>query len=814
MAKLPISKFLTQRLKEYDSTFELRQGTGFESLFFKPLEFIVQPLRDEADQIQIAQSFRRILLTGNPDTFSEEAVDALAHNLFVFRNTGSKSGGVARVYYNNAVDREWPTGGATFTGSNGALYSNPAPFAITRGTMGAQIETGLFFYDIPVVSKSAGSFDLATGGLVSLAGDSEAISVTNKLPLTGGLVKETNTQLITRTQNSIAVRDLVTGKGFSAVLLQNFPASIVELQPIGMGDPEMMRDIIFNTHAGRQVDGYVKTPAIQTGTLDVVGLLIDTTRQAHASANVQLVGTLPSYLGNPNLDHTGGLTAKVSQVKPNRAAAFISTVDLTGPVDLSGTPYISIGIDGVYKDIYLPGALPSATTRSEIISAVNAAFGLAVLSVFGVGLQLRSLVPGLASQVVIRPPALGTSASMQIFGLNTTGTFVYQGDGPRTFNAGIDYILAEPAGMLARLIGGNQVPQQVLTGQTSALSAVFTDATLGVFTNAAVGDVVTIETGADAGDYRIVTKTSVQSLVLDAPLTASASVSYHINRTAIKDGERVYVDYYYNPLSVDIGPLVLLDPDTRTRGVRPGRDAFTIKDVAFLRTLSVELIDPLTKEGLGTFLKGGGGYGVGGYGAGPYGVGSGPDYRIVVNSPTERFSAFEDSFITINSAFQGYSLRVTYEYVPEVLTFHNFVRSPAERVLDGDLLMKHFLPAYVSGEIQYTVDKTNSSIPDNATMTTLLREFINLRKAGSRLVFSTLEQFMTRVTDPFDRFGTRVNSFQLTAKVHNTDGSTTVLSGVDALEVPTPVPFPKFTTKPISPRIVHWIADNIILTRL
>src|ERR1035437_3661480 len=150
MAQLPIGSFLTTRLQEYDSSFELRTGTGFEALFFKPMEFIVQPLRDEANTLFIAQSFRRILQTDTPDTFDTEAVDALASNLFVNRRQGGFSGGVGRVFFNEPFAKEYPANGAVFQGSGGQVYTNPAPFVITAAEMSAQIENGLYYYDIPL----------------------------------------------------------------------------------------------------------------------------------------------------------------------------------------------------------------------------------------------------------------------------------------------------------------------------------------------------------------------------------------------------------------------------------------------------------------------------------------------------------------------------------------------------------------------------------------------------------------------------------------------------------------------------------------
>ena len=137
-----------------------------------------------------------------------------------------------------------------------------------------------------------------------------------------------------------------------------------------------------------------------------------------------------------------------------------------------------------------------------------------------------------------------------------------------------------------------------------------------------------------------------------------------------------------------------------------------------------------------------------------------------------------------------------------------------ERVLDGDILIKHFVPAYVSGTIEYSVDPTDTSIPDNDTLQTMVQEFVNDLKSGSELQYSDIKQYICRVTDPYDKYGTYVKDFELSAKVHNMDGSAIVVTGQHKLVIPTLDPFPKDTDKPISPRIGHWLGDDITLVRL
>lgn len=821
MATLPIAEFLKQRLSEYDPDFELRKGTGFESLFFKPLQFIVQPLRDEADQIQTAQSFRRILQTEEPDDFDEEAVDGLVSNLFVERVTGSRASGVARAYFSQAVEREYPAGGAVFVGNNGVNYSNPSPFLITRGRMGGQIENGLYYFDIPVRADQPGkNTNLEEGGLVSLLNDPDAVSVTNKSPLAGGLNKESNTELIERTKNSVAVRDLVVGKGFNGILFESFAGQIRELQQIGMGDEEMMRDVIFNTHIGGKIDGYFAGANLKIGEADFVGLLIDTTRQAKSSKNLELTNEDWKELGNGSIDRSDSKIPIVRQVKPKSKATYLSPVDLSNPIDLTNDQRIKMTVDGITREFRVAGASVGATTRNEVVNLINNAFGVDVAFPEGDSFILKSTKSGSSAEVILDDPDTMTSGSAlaEVFGLaEGSGPYIFKGDGPIEFVEALHYEIDDQNGRIRRLVGNNVLGSDTspeTSGEVQSGSKEFDDQTLAQFNQVAENDLLIVTSGSNAGQYRILNKVSPNKLEVDKEFAATETgVSYYIQRTGIKDGELVYTQYWYNPLSIDVGGLVLLD-ENGNRGIRPGREDRTITDTAFVRIRKIELIDPLTKEPIGQELDGTGGFGQGGFGQGAFGVGSKAEYRLVVNEPTARFSMFEDSYIVIDQAYQGLSFKVTYDWAPETEDLHNFVRSANERVLDGDILMKHFIPAFVSGEIRYSVDETDSSVPSNESLTASVKDFINSRKSGEELQYSDIIQFILRQVDPFHRYGANVEPFTLTARVHNTDGSTTVVTGEKGLEIKKPDPFPKFTKRPLSPRITHWFADEIVLVRV
>ena len=471
--------------------------------------------------------------------------------------------------------------------------------------------------------------------------------------------------------------------------------------------------------------------------------------------------------------------------------------------------------DGVSTAAKIKAAIESNPYAMDLISLL--------ISGAGTNVQVASTPLGL----------IGGSALTKIFGLTVPTEFA--GDGPIVFTQDLHYSVDTAYGTISRVLGSAIVSDgsdPVTTGVAESGSSTFTDPTYEIFADVAVNDILTVNPwGSDPQDapladpstwrkdYRVLSVSDDSTLILDEELNYDKTgVVYWIQRTGIKHGENIYIQYWFNPLSIDIGPLVKLDylgdAYSGTRGIRPGREEMTITEVSFLRINKIEIVDPITYEPTGEILATGGGYGEGGYGEGPYGIGSGSDYYMVVNSPTERFSAFEDSFIVLHPSLVGLSIRIDYDCTPECLNMHNFVRSENERVLDGDILMKHFLPAYISGTIVYRIDSTDSTILSNDDLTAALKEFINIQPAGSNLEISEVYQFLARSTDPYDRYGTYIQPFKLTAMIHNTDGSTTVVSSSDSLVVPTLKPFPRDTARPLSPKITHWVADNLVLERI
>lgn len=930
-----IEDFIKTRIAEYNPQFETRTGTPYGDLFVKPNAFIYQPFVDVFNQTQINQSLRKILSLPYPDSYNEEIVDDFGANLFVSRRAGSKSRVKGRVFYAAPVDRNYPTGTAILTSSSGLLFLNFAPFAITAADMANNRDGSLYYFDIEVEAEAEGSsYNLQPGDLVSISGDTDAVSVTNiGSAYVSGSDREKNTAYINRTQSSIAVRDLNVGKGINGLLFENFPY-LSEIRSIGFKDPEMMRDIRYNSHYGAHTDIYIKTPALQIASEDIIGLVFDTTREIKSN----LVKQIPNLsfddqeadLANPFIV-TGSATVTENSL-PLPASINTSSFSFSGGdinYGSSSNRYIKLQVDSFPPvNIKVSGAISGATTLTEVIGQVNAAVGYQVMKSINSNTgQVKSLVSGANSQIIFSLPdsprvsaltflfgaANGGSRPCQFFGAGTymghsvpansflflkngvagldtiptlpsvgdhfvvtgsglnsgaravvssiamitiAGTDHYEiatdltfapGAGPVNCQfyslpvstvlgytpiqplEGIDFEIDYENGKIKRL--PSATPTRILSGQTiqgprsdgsSTLGQAYFDIPVGpggfISSRVGIGDDVFITAGTNTvingKSYKVVGVTSESRLVLENKFKIDVQ-SFGAGTSDIAftiTSNKVYsITYKYNPISVDIGNMVALDDNATTRGIRPGRESYTLTKMAFIDMISIEEIDPDTKEGLGVFLQeylGGttAGFGRGPYGKGPYGIGNGSPFYYRVLRPHERFSAFEDSLIVFRPELFGKSYRFTYYSAPEVVTVHDFCRSDNERVTCADILVKNFIPAFVNFSIEYRVDPTDISVPTNDVLTQDVRAAVEALPSGSALESSDIVQFFIQ--------GKYIKlPFTMQARVVKPNGSTQMISSTDTVSYPATT-LPIETADPTTARITHFYPGNITLTRV
>ncbi len=115
-----------------------------------------------------------------------------------------------------------------------------------------------------------------------------------------------------------------------------------------------------------------------------------------------------------------GVLAADATGEPETSAAIEGEVDLRHVVDLTGSRWLRIGVDGGDpQDVDVAGPRPRATSLDEIVAAIDGALGQPVAQAVAGRLRLVSPTPGPAGSLALGPPA--PEDALQVVGL-TPGT--------------------------------------------------------------------------------------------------------------------------------------------------------------------------------------------------------------------------------------------------------------------------------------------------------------------------------------------------------------------------------------------------------
>jgi hypothetical protein len=369
-------------------------------------------------------------------------------------------------------------------------------------------------------------------------------------------------------------------------------------------------------------------------------------------------------------------------------------------------------------------------------------------------------------------------------------------DGAVSYEEGTDYVVLDETGVISRPPGSTIFHTTGAGGVTSGKQLTCA----GAFNNARPGMQLTVLAPSSvAKRYTIRTKLSSDIIEIYGTFAANVGgVSFQVD-------DILAVSYFYNPCSVDI---VAASRSSE-------RDDYTIKDVPVLLFRAAEVLDPLSGETTGETLNMNGGYGYGGIGYGPYGIGTEADYRLVVPTPTLRFSSRESNYLEFLQKHIGVSVRLSYLHAPSILPIQAFCDDRDNQTEAASLLVRNFIPVFVSNdsEIEYGIPASSEATAITAdAMTALVKSFIDDVDAGKALEFSDIVDLLYSNGAERVDLGTLMKTYGV---IHHTDGSIEFVDATAAglLSIPEEA-IPDPTDKPLSPRIARFIAETITLKRV
>ena len=262
-----LQTFLSEQIPEADFT----EGSAFRDISIKAFALIFAYFTNENDTTRNRQALKN-LATLPSSTEVDELVDEVLSNWFIERKDGSLSRGVALAHLSERVSITVPTGRRVFrTDSTPFVLDADEDLVIPADDLlpvfspaGAVTE---YLARIPLVATAVGAdFNIEPGTFIDAAEfGTDVLYLENKIRFQGGTDTETTAALLSRAQDAVALRALVNQRSISTVLLDEFPL-IKKVLAVGMGDPEMIRDIVSNfapsvtAHVGGHVDVYVDLP--------------------------------------------------------------------------------------------------------------------------------------------------------------------------------------------------------------------------------------------------------------------------------------------------------------------------------------------------------------------------------------------------------------------------------------------------------------------------------------------------------------------------------------------------------------------------
>lgn len=275
-----LEQFLTDEVPEGDFT----RGTALRDLTVQALAAVVAFLRADATQIRQMQSLISVkAATGGDAEALADAVTGILSNFFVTPKGGGKARGFAIGHAAQQVDVFISTS-VRFTYSQGIVFVVDStdtlfiPAAELIPIIDANGDVLDYEFRVPLVAVATGeTYNVEPALFTSFDRFNPYVThVESTSKFSGGAGPETVDAILARAPNAVSVRNLINNRSIAATLDDNFD-DIETILVVGMGDPEMQRDVVptiapnLRFHVGGAVDIYLRTPLVETSFTGAVG---------------------------------------------------------------------------------------------------------------------------------------------------------------------------------------------------------------------------------------------------------------------------------------------------------------------------------------------------------------------------------------------------------------------------------------------------------------------------------------------------------------------------------------------------------------
>lgn len=285
---IDIKNLIIEKIKELNPSLDTRVGSVIRDVLINPLSSLLAEYQRDHDSVLTRHTLTDLTL------LSEEELDAVAANFLVTRNTGAKSVGFVKFYFNAPRSFSLPAGTILET-ADGLEYETLATFSITSFQMQQNIsefpnyDTG----DISVRSLKRGTvYNISKGTalvITDIAGTTPTKVVASN-NFSGGTPTEDNTAFFNRLLEEVQNTSLASPRAIKSRITELVPDTVA-VDVIGAGHPLMIRDFTsyitdvasYKTEDFRYVYSGIHSGAYDKGHIALVGNFVDTDETAVVS---------------------------------------------------------------------------------------------------------------------------------------------------------------------------------------------------------------------------------------------------------------------------------------------------------------------------------------------------------------------------------------------------------------------------------------------------------------------------------------------------------------------------------------------------
>lgn len=221
----------------------------------------------------------------DPRIHTLDSAQDLLGALFVPLEEGGRSFGKFRFYYTAPIS-EIIRPESVIIAANGMRFVPTETQSISQAEMRLNYRNGRYYFDVSAVATTPGvTGNLSVGSAVRCPSVTRSVGVECIEQMVGGVDADTVSGYLSKARNYPTQLSFSVARGIKAILAREFSGAARRVEVVGMGDPEMARDILRGGNFGPAVAHDIGGAGMPSFTLD-----LRTDVFSDLGANVSMLG--------------------------------------------------------------------------------------------------------------------------------------------------------------------------------------------------------------------------------------------------------------------------------------------------------------------------------------------------------------------------------------------------------------------------------------------------------------------------------------------------------------------------------------------